>query len=654
MKLIDQLDTKDVSILKALFENSHQEIFITSENLAKLTGRSSRTIKADIKNITQILEKYQVAKLQSEKGKGYRLMPLDRVNYEKMFNLIMANNQYFGYQEKSLYQRKLMILKLLLLKFRVSLDELSELLFINKTTLNKDLNEAKLQLGSWNIETNSSNKGIEIIKYDELNYRLMIVDLAMEYCYPDRDYLPNMDEFNDNLIGEISYFEQIRKRVLNYLRSIDFVMSEYEVNRIPLYLCVAKKRISSDHCICSSFTEFKDYEEYEIAKKLFELGEIKAENENELCSLSTMLFCAKDYDIDLIDMTNPTIQEFMQESEEIYNNFMANTQNYFWSSIFKSDIFLQNKQNLIFYLMRVIVNVKFGNSKAIKLTHNLEIMNFKSSQIATEITRIILYFIQKKYNKNIYGQNFKFLTYLIDKIMLQLDEIQNKKRLLVCSYFGQSIAKLEADHLVKVFGRYIESIKILNFYEFRKENFDDYDFIICDQNIFVNNYPIPCIKYNYMDLNRDTYIFQTLFSTYQSAEIIDKLINITKTITDVLSTDIVKFFKTISLIYANTGQEEELFNSLKVKNNIFPYEDKTDTIFIFIENSFCKNEFIDVYQVENFSKYAFVISLNSTENIKQINMIFDFLKNNIVYVKDLFENIEETYRNVFALCSKRI
>ena len=112
------------------------------------------------------------------------------------------------------------------------------------------------------------------------------------------------------------------------------------------------------------------------------------------------------------------------------------------------------------------------------------------------------------------------------------------------------------------FEDYIESIKIFNFYEIRKEKFENYDLIINDRDVFINKYPLPCISYDFLDENRDAYIFKEIFDKRVSENLAFQLTRITKTISDVVYTNILYFFKTLSLVYAKKGKEEVLFSIL--------------------------------------------------------------------------------------------
>lgn len=304
--------------------------------------------------------------------------------------------------------------------------------------------------------------------------------------------------------------------------------------------------------------------------------------------------------------------------------------------------------------MKIVVNVKYGNSKAIKLIQNQSVTHYEFSQFAIEMSRIMLYFIQKKYRCPINGLNFLEVIYFIDYILSEICEY-SKKRIALCSYLGRTFANQERKRLLNKFEDYIESIKIFNFYEIRKEKFENYDLIINDRDVFINKYPLPCISYDFLDENRDAYIFKEIFDKRVSENLAFQLTRITKTISDVVYTNILYFFKTLSLVYAKKGKEEDMFSILKAKHMIIPYDDKEEVLFIFIDSSLSESEFIDIYQVKEFAKYAFVICLKNIchNDLEIINKMMSEIKKDEKYVKEIYINPLEVYQKLIELCTKR-
>lgn len=179
--------------------------------------------------------------------------------------------------------------------------------------------------------------------------------------------------------------------------------------------------------------------------------------------------------------------------------------------------------------------------------------------------------------------------------------------------------------------------------------------IINDRDVFINKYPLPCISYDFLDENRDAYIFKEIFDKRVSENLAFQLTRITKAISDVVYTNILYFFKTLSLVYAKKGKEEDMFSILKAKHMIIPYDDKEEVLFIFIDSSLSESEFIDIYQVKEFAKYAFVICLKNIchNDLEIINKMMSEIKKDEKYVKEIYINPLEVYQKLIELCTKR-
>ncbi|MCI8402107.1 MAG: HTH domain-containing protein [Lachnospiraceae bacterium] len=659
MRLIDQFDSKDLYILKIFITHfQEKKTCITSDHLSGITGRTSRTIKDDIKRISQLLERWNVAKIVSKKGEGYRIVPLDSEVYQKFSTTIQVYSEFYGKQNLDAFKRRIFLLKILLADGKLTLDKLSDMLFINKTTLYKDMNEVKTMLNTWGVRVRSSSRGIEIIDCGELVYRMLIIDVSQDFLYETSgfDNFSFLNEYTSSLIGTKEEYKQIRKPLLDYLREINFVVRDYHANALALYVCIMKKRMAQGAGIDwlpEKYRSLESSKEYKIAEKILKITGVKPVAKEELLSLTALLLCSRDYWIQSDKDAAYMDQKLLEECEELYQYVITNIEEVgsnFWSDIIHSEPFRENKAAFFSEFIRIFVNVKYGYSGASKLIHIFEAAIYDFSQLAMEISRLLLYFIQKKYDVNICGKNFPMLICLVEVVLNQLSLRSGKKRIAVCSYLGRVISHQEAEYLTERFGAYISSLKVFNLYEIRKENFEDYDLLISDRELLINHYPIPWIYYNFTDPEKESYLLKKVFTEKVSRRFIDKLASITKTIQDVISTNMIRFFKALSLIYGHDGTEDVIFEFLKTKNGILNYGGGP-VIFFFLEYTLCRREFIDVYAVKGFAKYAFVVSLDQLVDIHEIkasSMIFDQFLKQEDYVKRLFSDVYGTYEKLLS------
>jgi probable licABCH operon transcriptional regulator len=129
------LDYRKKLILNSLLK---RKTYLSSEELAGLTGVSSRTIRNDIKTISRELESYGMT-LNASPGLGYRI---DEILKPRLFNLLEdeAVSQPIAPEERMLF-----IIKKLTLA-PVMLSEFLELIFVSESTLDKDLDRCSVWL----------------------------------------------------------------------------------------------------------------------------------------------------------------------------------------------------------------------------------------------------------------------------------------------------------------------------------------------------------------------------------------------------------------------------------------------------------------------------------------------------------------------------
>lgn len=157
-----------------LLKHLEEQIFITSERLATDLGVSSRTIRNDLKELSIILMKHG-AEIESKPKIGNRLLIHHQAAYQQF------TKQFEEYDEveipSSSQERVQYLLEYLLVADDyVKIDDLSESLFIGKSTISQDLKEVRERLQEYNLTlTNRPNYGIKV-EGREFDLRLCIAN----------------------------------------------------------------------------------------------------------------------------------------------------------------------------------------------------------------------------------------------------------------------------------------------------------------------------------------------------------------------------------------------------------------------------------------------------------------------------------------------
>lgn len=162
--MFTQRQRKILAILKQHKNN------ITSDEIARLVGVSSRTIRTEIKNILPIL-KENIAKINISTRKGYSL---EINNYEKFINILDEHITKTLDSEARVNYIIQRLLNAALKNQSIKQQDLADELFIGLSTLKANLKEVKEKLKKYNLDIiNYKNQGMQI-KGNEAQIRYCI------------------------------------------------------------------------------------------------------------------------------------------------------------------------------------------------------------------------------------------------------------------------------------------------------------------------------------------------------------------------------------------------------------------------------------------------------------------------------------------------
>ncbi len=143
------LTNRQLDYLEILLE---QTDYISSEELSGHVKYSGRTVKMDMKELRQALKKFNVC-LESKSGMGYRLKLENHKDYTFLKNVIQKERkQMMAAPYDTAKKRRQAILKqLLFCEKRITLEKLSEELFISINAIRQDMRYLESLLGKFGI-----------------------------------------------------------------------------------------------------------------------------------------------------------------------------------------------------------------------------------------------------------------------------------------------------------------------------------------------------------------------------------------------------------------------------------------------------------------------------------------------------------------------
>lgn len=226
------------NILKILL--SAQEP-LTSTKISKMIGVTDRTVKNDIKEISEFLYDYG-AEVQGKTGSGYSVVIKD----EELFNLLDKKMKMDNVEEyKNIPQTKIqrinyIVMKLLTIDYALNIDDLAEELYVEKSTVMSCLKPINTLLNKYKLSLFSNGKEGIIIEGSEIHKRIC----ASEFFFHNRDF----EEFNaeDNAMFNSTdskrEIRKIKEILLNVLKKYDIQLSAFSIENMSIHIFVALRR----------------------------------------------------------------------------------------------------------------------------------------------------------------------------------------------------------------------------------------------------------------------------------------------------------------------------------------------------------------------------------------------------------------------------
>lgn len=253
--MFTQRQKKILAILKQHKNN------ITSDEIARLVGVSSRTIRTEIKNILPLLNE-NIAKINISTRKGYSI---EIINYKDFNNILDEKTLKTLDSEARIKYIIQYLLDNALKNQSIRQQDLADKLFIGLSTLKANLKEVKDKLRKYNLDIiNYKNQGMQI-KGNEAQIRYCI----SEYIFRDNI---QTDTFYQDLFYEYD-LKNINDILIRVLTSYELVLTDISLKNLLVHVLIAIKRASKDHNVIYTLRESKEIEQHKeflIATSIFE------------------------------------------------------------------------------------------------------------------------------------------------------------------------------------------------------------------------------------------------------------------------------------------------------------------------------------------------------------------------------------------------
>ncbi|XKM13555.1 BglG family transcription antiterminator [Orbaceae bacterium ac157xtp] len=487
---------RKVELFKCLF---NEKSFLPASYYAQKLNVSEKTIYADIDALNQTLIKYPNLNIKLERSprKGI-ILKATKADFDQLVYHFTQNDSHSFFNQNARRftpeYRRLDIVKRLLLKDEdQSLDQLSRLYLVSKSSLTKDIVLINNEINKDRVSLEVGRSTL-IVNGDEINRQRAIKQFLSAYIkQQDAIYLTQLlDSFvTPNL------FEYLKKLLSTHYSFLTQYCSEYYLNSLLISLTIQVFRLKQGVTIGKAddflFNHIRYMQSYMIA--------------TNLANLLTKEFEVKftNYDIDYLSKLL-FIHRIVDENSQINDSLYARV--------------IKDLINKVGEIERVDLsrNYKLYNSllshfpaMITRIQQNIEIVNPLLTEIKQEYAKLfsVLWYalsdIEKQFNVRL---NEHELSFLLIHFQVALDKAADAKNILIVCQYGVSSSSLIFNKVKQLLPAKdnIEVYPLSKLFSLPLENVD-----LIISTLDIENIEVPVVKISSLFNNSD---YQTIIQAY--------------------------------------------------------------------------------------------------------------------------------------------
>lgn len=434
---------------------------MTSEDIARLVGVSSKTIRTDLKSIAAQLPQ-TAAKLIVSTRKGCWMEITDAAEFEKLLHARKSSAADADSRNRHIMQR---LLYGAVNGVPVKQQELADELYIGLSTLKMNLKDVKSDLQKYRLDiVNYKNQGM-MIAGDEAQIRYCI----SEYIFRGQGskVQEREDEINRRLFSEYD-LALVKKILLKVLSSYEMVLGDVAVSNLLTHVLIALKRADRENNVVYTLSESKNIEkhrEFLIASSVFE--EIYKQLHidvatSEIYYLAQHLIASKKYTSEQTDSgIDALVGDMLKRVKSVAGiDFSGDANLYKWLTV---------------HLQSVIPRIRFQmniRNEILDVIKNEYPLAFQIGVIASKV-------IEEKEHITVSENEIGYIAVHFGAALSRMDirnEQMTKSALIVCGS-GIGTAVLLKARLLEFFKNLINVIDVVPGYRLRDMDLSSVDFI---------------------------------------------------------------------------------------------------------------------------------------------------------------------------------
>lgn len=457
--------------LKILNYLSMQKGPVSAQFLANSLGVSSKTIRNYLNNLISVINPSDFI-IESKTGQGYKLIIYNQHNFSEFIKKNMLCNPLNTLTSVQNERIHFIIRHLLSSETYTKIEELEDLLYVNRMTVKQALNSAKEILEKFQLEiVTKSRHGIKI-KGSEHDIRLCINYEFGHY------FKRTLSLSRAELYGELYDFDKdvqllIENTICYYQKLLaNFNLSSFSISTIARIIQISAVRNKKGNCLTYS-EAIKDgfankninYAAQTILNKCAKILQYDFINEDVIF----FTICLSGFNV-ILSKDNMHISDYRENMNMAFELVQylekINDFNYIGKDIKLID-------DVALYLNSLIVRSKYH----IYTTQFDYEVNSDCSLMSRKLAMQAFAYLHEKYGVVINKAEIEYLAMIIHPVFGRFPTIINKVKACCVSNVDKRIGKGIAGRLMRNFEHYIEQVDLLDLYELKEKDLNEYDIL---------------------------------------------------------------------------------------------------------------------------------------------------------------------------------
>lgn len=448
----------DARMKKIIIELSDSE-YVTASELAKILDLNEKTVRTTIGKMRDSLDEYGI-EIESKTRKGYHLLIYDKEKYQAFIN----NDECLSKNDipNNSKEREEWLLDYLLKQHKfVRIDDLSEMLYVSRSTITNDIRNVEDSLKSYHITLiRRPNYGLHI-QGSEFDIRNCMISQ-----FKDNKWAQRFSDKEENELKEIS------KILLNNIQNQKVVLSKSMIQEMTSCIYIAKVRYEENYKITVSKNEVV----HRIYKPCIEVATNIVEELNEkfhihlldseIYYIAINIAARSDYNVLEGELESGVINQARKQATQMLDCVY-------------DMMHLDMRQNLsllydlISFLIPMDIRMRYGIIAKNPFAEATKKKYFFAYNVASQAVIPL----KKTYFHEVTENEIAYLTSIFALFIEQEKDKKKKYNILVICATNMSTSKLLAYQYKKKFKKYIDEVYTCEMYNLDSFDFSKVDYI---------------------------------------------------------------------------------------------------------------------------------------------------------------------------------